>query len=367
MNQMNKLLFVSYKKTANASTGGDQCSKRNLEALCDVLGTENIECIYLHDEAVGNTLADYLKGIILFPFNYFFGLTPSKLKRIVASAQDKEYVFIDRSIFGIIAKKLKESGYQGQIICFFHNVERKYFDDKLGNSNPAKRFILSCADNNDRFCCNFADTVVTLNKRDSESIESLYGRKADHIFPITFNDSYAATAHSSEMTGAKVECLFIGSYFPANVEGLEWFCHEVLPKVQINLKVVGKGMEKLEGKLPDEVQVIGSVPQTTPYFENADLIVLPIFSGSGMKVKTCESLMYGKNIAGTSEAFEGYDIDYDKAGRKCDTAEDFISYIKEIEAHPVPRFNSYSRNIFEEKYSSATSSTSIRHILSLQQ
>ena len=28
-----------------------------------------------------------------------------------------------------------------------------------------------------------------------------------------------------------------------------------------------------------------------------------------MKVKTCEALMYGKNILGTTETFEGYELD----------------------------------------------------------
>lgn len=38
-------------------------------------------------------------------------------------------------------------------------------------------------------------------------------------------------------------------------------------------------------------------------------MVMPIFSGSGMKVKTAEALMYGKFLIGTKEAFEGYEID----------------------------------------------------------
>jgi hypothetical protein len=36
-----------------------------------------------------------------------------------------------------------------------------------------------------------------------------------------------------------------------------------------------------------------------------------------MKVKTCESLMFGKNIFATTEAFEGYELDYDKVGALC--------------------------------------------------
>lgn len=364
---MSSLLFVTYKKSKDISSGGDQCSKRNLDAICDVLGKENVSVVHIHDDSVKKTAMDYVKGVALFPFNYFFGLSAKKVRSIVSEAADKDYVFIDRSIFGIIAKKLKESGYKGKIVCFFHNVEKKYFADKVSWKNPARPFILSCADANDAYCCKYADTIVALNERDSEAIGEIYGRKADHLFPITFKDRYKKDSYPSEMTSDKPGCLFIGSDFPANVEGLQWFCDKVLPHVSVHLTVVGKGLERLKGKLPEEVDVIGSVPQTDSYFEQADIVVLPIFKGSGMKVKTCESLMFGKNIAGTPEAFEGYDIDCSKAGCKCSDAQDFIGYLKQIEAHKAPRFNSYSRNVFEQKYSSDSASTSIRHILSLPQ
>ena len=41
-----------------------------------------------------------------------------------------------------------------------------------------------------------------------------------------------------------------------------------------------------------------------------------------MKVKTCEALMFGKNIIGTKEAFEGYELDYQKVGAMCNTKEE---------------------------------------------
>lgn len=46
-----------------------------------------------------------------------------------------------------------------------------------------------------------------------------------------------------------------------------------------------------------------------------------------MKIKTCEGLMFGKNILGTSKAFEGYDLNYCKVGAVCNTKEEFIESI----------------------------------------
>ena len=114
---------------------------------------------------------------------------------------------------------------------------------------------------------------------------------------------------------------------------------------------------------PGSVEVIGDAPDLLPYFEAADIMILPIFKGGGMKVKTCESLMYGKNIIATDEAFVGYDVDYDRVGGKCNTAEDFIACLRDFEHNPRPRFNAYSRQMFLEKYTEEAVEARFRTIL----
>ena len=61
--------------------------------------------------------------------------------------------------------------------------------------------------------------------------------------------------------------------------------------------------------------------------------------------------MYGKNIIGTTEAFEGYHADYRRIGGLCNTAQEFIDCINAVVSHPVPRFNTYSRQLFLDNYS----------------
>lgn len=120
------------------------------------------------------------------------------------------------------------------------------------------------------------------------------------------------------------------------------------------MKIVGKGMKKLKENEPEllkNIEIVSDAPDLQPYFAEADIMVLPIFSGSGMKVKTCESLMHGKNIIGTTEAFEGYDVDTKKVGGECNTAEEFIALLNDFAQNPRPKFNGYSRKIFLEKYS----------------
>lgn len=345
---MTKLLFIRYKKSKGILDGGEQVTEMHYGTLAKLVGKDNVETYYIHKQDKKRSLLDYLKGTLYFPFDYHFGLTPKKVDSICQSAHKYDVVFIDRSVFGIIAKKLKDNGYEGRIITFFHNVEALYFDAKISKRIPFRNIIIKSADHNDAYSCQYSDRVIALNQRDNDKLFARYNRHADILIPIVFHDRFKPEHKSDGLTHTKPKCLFIGSYFAPNNEGLLWFVRNVLPHVGISLKVVGKGMEKLkeEESILHNIDVVGSVPDLTPYIAEADIMILPIFKGSGMKVKTCESLMFGKNILGTDEAFEGYDADYKRIGGKCNTAEEFIERINDFITSPRPRFNTYSRQVY---------------------
>ena len=350
---MKRLLFIRYKKSKSILEGGEQGSQKNYNVLSHILGEENINTYYIHDENKSKHIGDYMGGVFHFLQNYYFGLSKARVREIVALSREYDYVFIDRSVFGILAKALKKSGYKGEIICFFHNVETVYFKAKIPRFTPWRPLVLRCVDVNDRYCCRYADKIIALNKRDDQELFSRYGRRADVLIPVAMKDRYQKSEYTEEKTNKSPHCFFLGTYFPANSEGILWFVENVYPHVDINLFIVGKGMSQLKAgyNFPPGIEIVSDVPDLTPYFETADIMILPIFSGSGMKVKTCESLMYGKNIVATSEAFEGYELDYDKVGGLCDTKDDFIQKIREFEKTPRPKFNPYSRRMFLEKYS----------------
>lgn len=353
MNSDKKLLFIRYKKSSDILEGGEQCSQRNFNAYVRLMGEANVDTYYIHDETRRRTLWQYAQGVLLFPLHYFFGLTPRRVREIVRLAQDYDYIHIDRSLFGVIARQLHKASYKGRIVCFFHNVEALYFDAKLPKKNPARSIVIRCADKNDGWCCKYADKIIALNERDAQILERRYSRHPDVIIPIAMRDTYKHQTYPDEKTSCRPLCLILGSYFPPNNEGIEWFAHEVLPHVDIQLQVVGKGMSRLRENysIPDEVEIVGDAPSLLPYFEQADVMVLPIFSGGGMKVKTCESLMYGKNIIATDEALEGYDIDATRMGARCNTRDEFIHALQSFIESPRPRFNTYCRTIFLSQYS----------------
>ena len=84
--------------------------------------------------------------------------------------------------------------------------------------------------------------------------------------------------------------LFVGSYFLPNYQGILWFVEHVMPYISYKLKIVGKGMEEKRIELERKnVEVIGTVDDLSEYYYAAEAIIMPIFLGSGMKVKNSRS------------------------------------------------------------------------------
>lgn len=351
---MKKALIISFQDFHNVYNGGSQTNRRNVEIAKQILGDENVDCYFVNDTRKKHSLLSLLYAVLLFPFGYFNGLTPSKVKKIIEMSELYDYLFINTSVLGIIAKRLKESRYKGKIITFFHNVESLYYENRVSKRLPFRNVIIDCAARNDRYSIRYSDVAVGLCPRDADIIKALYGKSFDFLSPITFEDKCKDKCFdTSARTSSRPKCYFIGSNFPANAEGVLWFVSNVLPYVDIDFKIIGKDMDLLKHshKCLASVDVYANVPDLSPFFEEADFMVYPIFSGSGMKVKTCEALMYGKNILGTTETFEGYDINIEACGRLCNTAEEYISAMTHFCSNPVKRFNAYSRTEYETKYS----------------
>ena len=363
-----KALFIWFKRYTGILEGGGLVNVRNFTLAQQVLGPDNVDSFYVHDEAHPRSLFKAAYSALLFPFGYFNGMTPAMLREIVRKAQNYDYVFINTSIFGIVAKRLKETGYKGTIIAHFHNVESIYYNSYISKNFPFRNIIINCAYRNDGYCMKYADRIITLNTRDCNLLCSMYdGRKADFILPISINDNLDKSRVSpSEKTSSRPKCAFIGSSFNANNEGILWFVRNVLPHVDIEFVIVGKGMAKFKAEKPElsNITVISDVPEIAPYYYDADFLIMPIFAGSGMKVKTCEALMYGKNILGSNESFEGYDIDAAKVGGRCNTAEEYISMLKHYSHTPITRYNSYSRSYYEKRHSPDILLESFRNIFS---
>lgn len=188
---------------------------------------------------------------------------------------------------------------------------------------------------------------ICLNKRDNELLKKEYHVSPHFLLPISMADDFGSNYVGSNKKTNII--LFVGSYFMPNVKGIRWFCKNVMPYVNKDLLIVGKKMELLKDELESEhVKVVGTVDSLGNYYRIADAVIMPIFIGDGMKVKTAEAMMYGKPILATNEALEGYEIKNIQGIYRCNTAKQFIDQINELSCYG---YRDEIRVLFKNKYS----------------
>ena len=107
--------------------------------------------------------------------------------------------------------------------------------------------------------------------------------------------------------------VFVGvlDYLP-NVQGLQWFCDEVLPKLRsvfpsASLDIVGRrpsgevqSLAKRSG-----VNLVGEVPDVRPYVLAAQIAIAPLQIARGVQNKVLEALACGKPVVSTPQAATG--------------------------------------------------------------
>lgn len=262
-----------------------------------------------------------------------------------------DIVLLDRSLHGKLAKELKRKT-KCEIWVFMHNIERNYFRNRVKHENILFFFPYLVIVKSEKETIAHADYIMGLNQRDAQIVRKLYDREVKKILPTAFYDEFdIAEKKETENQKIKKELLFIGTMFPPNYEGIKWFIKNVMSELpDVTLKIVGKNFEKKREELEkNNVEVVGTVNNLQPYYYAKNVIVMPIFYGDGIKVKTAEAMMYGKIILAADEALVGYEVDGVDGIYRCNSKEEFIRCINGIFAKGV--FYSESvRNCFLDKY-----------------
>lgn len=334
-----KIIFITkHKIYLDVLKGGEIASKANYDALAEICGEKNIELLEIKEKE--NLFEKYIQ--------YLFkrdGYDKAEERRLSKYINDKsaDIVFFDGSWFGGLIYKLNVNSKK---IVFLHNVEKKYSLDRMKRNMLTAIKYRSVAFNEKQIITK-ADYVFVLNQRDNQLIKKYYQRECDLFLPIALKDTYCPKVQEIEIYGKK-SLLFVGSYFQPNVNGIIWFIQEVLPKVECKLIIIGKNMEKIKYLENENIIVAGTVKNTAEYYNCADAVVMPIFSGGGMKVKTAEAMMYGKKILGTQEALTGYCDEKVEGICECNTVEDYVDAIKNLDNQ---KFKQNIRRYFLDNFS----------------
>ena len=156
--------------------------------------------------------------------------------------------------------------------------------------------------------------------------------------------------------------------YQANIEGVEWFCRQVWPKIKVaqpeaRFYIVGQRPSGAVQALAreDGVEVTGRVPDVRPYLAHADVVCAPLRVARGVQNKVIEALAMGRPVVGTHAAWEGIGAFSGEFGARVDDPEPFAREVTERlcnhDGHDAER-----RRLITERFSWART---VEHFLSL--
>ncbi len=184
------------------------------------------------------------------------------------------------------------------------------------------------------------DLLISITARDLAQFRRLGYRGRAVVAPVGLDiRDYHPDICSFRKKPLSVQ--FIGSldWLP-NREGLDWFLAYVWPLVmqrhpQARFHIAGRNMPRRIRMLHQEgVVVHGEVPSATDFINAHSIMVVPLFSGSGMRVKILEGMALGKAIVTTSLGLEGIDARSGREVRIAETAAEFVEALDQLLLNP---------------------------------
>ena len=171
------------------------------------------------------------------------------------------------------------------------------------------------------------------------------------IYPEEFTPKY-------EIEG-KPKFYHIGSMnWMPNEEGIRWFIDEVLPKTVEKVPdfvyhLAGRSMPEWLTSIKDpHIDVIGEVPDAKEFVSQHDVAIVPLLSGSGIRIKIIESMAMGKTVITTRVGAEGILYDEEVNLIIAENKAKMVEAIRSINENPQTaiEIGQAARKLVEETY-----------------
>jgi glycosyltransferase involved in cell wall biosynthesis len=284
--------------------------------------------------------------------NFLFSSEPYNGIRFISAEYEKELVnLLRREEFDIVQLEGPYMGYyipavrlhsKALISLRAHNVEHEIWERKSDNeSNPFRRYYLKMLakriKNHEIKILNDIDLLIPISERDQNSLLTYRPEMPSFVTPAGVDVENYPLPEEPEYPSL----FFIGSLdWMPNQEGLVWFIDKVWPEVQrdskIHFHVGGRGApDWLEKKLISiNIDFHGEVENAYEFMNRYAIMVSPVFSGSGIRIKILEAMMMGKAVISTYIGSEGISYTH---GENIMLADDPFTFAKYIKAYSSDR------------------------------
>jgi polysaccharide biosynthesis protein PslH len=293
-------------------------------------------------------------------FRFFKAAAISQLKAILQKNQF-DIIQFEGLFVGPYLPMVRQYS-KAKVVYRAHNIEYQIWERlAISERSPIRKIYLAYISRKLRQYefenMNNYDAVVTLNEADLRELKYQGCNVRMENFSVMLDpDDYQPQTDLAE----SLSIFHLGSMdWVPNQEGLEWFIDHVwddLEKLNVGLTlhIAGKHIPpEITGLADNVIMVYPDLEDAKTFMNSKSIMVVPLKSGSGMRVKIIEGMAMKKCIISTSLGAEGIRYEHGKNILIADTADDFYRYILQCttDSGLVERIGEYARLLFERDHS----------------
>jgi glycosyltransferase involved in cell wall biosynthesis len=226
---------------------------------------------------------------------------------------------------------------QAKIVLRSHNIEHLIWKRVAQiTTQPLKKFYLNHLWKTLRKYelgnLNQYDGIVTITGNDADWFAANGCRIPTIPIPFGINPKRFVKQQDTEPEFPSLFHIGAMNWIP-NIEGMKWLLDKVWPQVharfpRLKFYVAGREMPRwlTESNLKN-VEVVGEVEDAPAFIASKAIEVVPLFSGSGIRIKIIEGMAAGKAVISTTIGAEGIQVENGKNILLADTPEAFTEAI----------------------------------------
>jgi glycosyltransferase involved in cell wall biosynthesis len=245
-----------------------------------------------------------------------------------------------------------------KVILRSHNVEHQIWNKlALGEKNIFKRIYLSYLSKKlykaEIEAWRSVDGIACISYDDLQFTRAL-SQKPSYLLPVAM-----PVQSPVEMEGNKLRAYHIGSmdWLP-NIEAINGFIENTLPTVlrefpEFEFHIAGRKMPaSLHDKKIPGIVSWGEVENAESFARNFQIMLVPLQSGSGIRIKILEAFAMGIAVISTEQGIRGLDVDDRKEYYNAETPDEWVAALRELQnPEERKRIGKNAQDFMEESFS----------------
>jgi len=253
-----------------------------------------------------------------------------------------------------------------------HNIEHEIWERRaVQTQHPFKRFYFSLLSKRikrlERSLLDRADMVIPISVRDHKIFQKLNPDKKYFVCPTGMNIS----AYPEPGPVSTFSLFYIGALdWGPNTEGLNWFFKYVWKDLitlypGMKIHIAGRNAHYYFSGQTGQKGVIveGEVEDAHQFMNSHSVMIVPLFSGSGIRIKILEAMLLGRTVITTPTGAEGLNVMHKKNILIANSPAEFIQCTKELisDTRQIEMIGTEARRFVMENFDNLVMAKQLTH------